>query len=94
MMHVAVVYSKGPNWSEEGPKGEHISRHIAHQRKNFDAGKLIMGGPFLDEQGGMAILEVDSRDEAQQIVQNDPAVSGGFYVVALHPWRIAQKRLG
>ena len=91
-MHVAVVYSKGPNWSEEGPKGEHISRHIAHQRKHFEAGKLLMGGPWMDEQGGMAILEVDSTDEAHQIVQNDPAVSGGFYVVALHPWRIVQKR--
>jgi len=91
-MHVAVVYSKGPNWREEGPKGEHISRHIAHQRKNFEAGKLVMGGPFMDEQGGMAILEVDSRDEAQQIVQKDPAVSGGFYVVALRAWRVVQKR--
>ncbi|MBN2208033.1 MAG: hypothetical protein JW759_01880 [Candidatus Coatesbacteria bacterium] len=91
-MHVAVIYSKGPTWSDEDPKGQLISRHIAHQRRNFEAGKLVMGGPFIGEHGGMAILEVDSMDEAQQLVQSDPAVSGGFYVVALHPWRVVQKR--
>ena len=91
-MHVAVIYSKGPNWRKEGPDGEHISRHIAYQRKNFEAKKLVMGGPFMDEAGGMAVFEVDSRDEAAEIVQNDPAVKAGFYVTSLHPWRIAQKR--
>jgi len=93
-MHVAVIYSEGPNWRDEGPDGEHISRHIAYQRKNFEARKLVMGGPFMDEAGGMAVFEVDSREEAAKIVQNDPAVKDGFYIVALHPWRIAQQRAG
>ncbi len=92
-MHVAVIYSKGPSWRIERPDGEHTSRHIAHQRSNFEAGKLLMGGPFTDEPGGMAILDVETRDEAGEIVQNDPAVKAGFYVVALHPWRITQKHL-
>jgi len=91
-MHVAVIYSKGPNWCEEGPDGEHVSRHIAYQRNNFEAKKLVMGGPFMDEAGGMAIFEVGSRDEAAEIVQNDPAVKEIFYVVTLHPWRIMANR--
>ncbi len=44
--------------------------------------------------GGMAVLEVESRDEADEIVQNDPAVRDGFYVIALHPWRIARNCWG
>ena len=92
-MHIAVIYSKGPNWREEGPDGEHISRHIAYQQKNFETKKLVMGGPFLNEGGGMAVFEVELRDEADQIVRNDPAVRDGFYVATLHPWRIAQKHL-
>jgi len=91
-MHVVVIYSKGPNWCEEGPDGEHISLHIAHQHRQFEAGKLVMGGPFMDEAGGLAIFEVESRDEAAEIVHDDPAVKAGFYVVALHPWRMVQRR--
>ena len=92
-MHVAVTYSKGPKWREEGPDGEHVSRHIAYQRKNFEAKKLVMGGPFIDEAGGMAVFKVESRDDAAEIVQNDPTVKVGFYVTVLRPWRIVQKHL-
>ncbi|MBN1592602.1 MAG: hypothetical protein JW941_05070 [Candidatus Coatesbacteria bacterium] len=93
-MYVAVIYSKGPNWREEGPKGEHISPHIAHQHRLFDEDILLMGGPFTDGGGGgLAILDVESLDEAQGIVGNDPAVKAGFYEVVFHPWRISLNAL-
>ena len=91
-MYVAVIYSKGPAWADtEAPKDK-IHAHIAHQRKHFEAGKLVMGGPFIEEPGGMAIFDVAFRDEAAAIVRGDPAVTSGIYAAALHPWRVASSK--
>ncbi len=91
-MHVVVTYLKGANWRQEGREGEHVSRHIAYQHGLFDAKKLVIGGPSRGEEAGMAVFEVASMDEANEIAQNDPAVKDGFYVVALRSWRIALNR--
>ena len=91
-MHVAVIYSKGPAWTSREAAKDHIEAHKAFQHKNFEAGLLLMGGPFLDEAGGMALLEVGSRQQAENVVGDDPAIKGGFYSAKLHPWRIVVSR--
>jgi len=91
-MHVAVIYSKGPAWTDSDAAQDQIEAHKAYQHRNFEAGKLVMGGPFIDEAGGMAIYEAQSKEEVEAIVQNDPAVKSGFYLASLHSWRIAVRR--
>ncbi len=93
-MYFVAIYSHGPAWEKDDPHSEKkISGHIEHQNKLFEAGKLVMGGPFTDGTGGMAIFDVDSREEVEEILGNDPAVANELYTTELHPYRIAVKRM-
>ena len=55
-------------------------------------GKLILAGRTLnmDEKTfGIVILEVTSKEEAETIMKNDPAVSEGIMTAELFPYRVA-----
>ena len=48
-----------------------------------------MAGPFGDPDGvkrGLFIFNVDSLDEARELVQSDPAVAAGIFEVELIDW--------
>jgi uncharacterized protein YciI len=45
-----------------------------------------MGGAFLDNQGGLGILEVASVAQARDIVAHDPFVQARVVEPHLHPW--------
>ncbi len=53
-----------------------------------EAGKLLMAGPFLDNQAlrGIYIFDVSTVEEAQELTATDPAVKSGTLVMELHPW--------
>ena len=92
-MHFVVIYSPGPAWSKyESDREEVLWEHIKYQRELFDARKLVIGGPFLNGEGGMSILNVRSREEAEQIVGNDPGVVSEFYVTEMRAYRAALKQ--
>ena len=56
-------------------------------RQGFlENGRLRAAGPFEDESGALWILEVESIEEAEKIVQGDPFVGAGVSVSwSLHP---------
>ncbi len=92
-MHFVVIYSHGPARANDETSDEQIiSEHIKHQQELHKAGKLVMGGPFTDGTGGMAIFEVNSEEEVRKIIENDPAVVSKHYTIEMHPYRIALKR--
>jgi uncharacterized protein len=49
-------------------------------------GKLVAGGPFKDGKGALFIYNVDSLDEAEQIVEADPYSQGAFANCELKDW--------
>ncbi|MBY0525118.1 MAG: YciI family protein [Gemmataceae bacterium] len=52
-----------------------------------EKGQLVVCGPFTDDSGGLIVYEVASREEAEQIVQNDPFNKNGIFVSwKLRPW--------
>jgi len=53
-----------------------------------DEGKLILAGPFMDDQPlrGIYIFDVASIEEARQLTSTDPAVKAGTLIMELHPW--------
>lgn len=83
----SIVYSRGPNWlGDKSVFEQPLKAHGAYMHDLFKAGKLMHGGPFLDNQGGLAIIRVEEEAEAQRIVADDPAVVQGIMNAALHPW--------
>ena len=91
-----LFHSPGPGWdhakSFEDQPG--IQAHVGFLRGLFEDGKLHMGGPFLDNSGGMAVLAVSSLDEARRIGESDPTVKQGLLTVASKPWMAAFNRTG
>ena len=62
--------------------------HLKNITRLIDEGKLLLAGPFLDDQPlrGIFIFDVASLEEARQLTSTDPAVKAGTLVMELHPW--------
>src|SRR5262245_36396888 len=80
-------------WTEEEKKvvQVHFERLQALQKE----GKVILAGRTLnmDPTGfGIAILEVDSEEEARQLMEQDPTVKEGMMTAQLFPYRVAVSR--
>lgn len=78
------------NWTES--ENEIVNKHFIKLQELFKDGKLILAGRTLDmdeKRFGIVILEVESDEEAYEIMQNDPAVSEGIMTAELFPYRVA-----
>ncbi len=52
-----------------------------------------MTGPFIDEKGGgMFVINVEGRKEAEEIVNNYPAIINGLSEAKLRPYKIVMKK--
>ncbi len=65
-------------------------RHLGHLRAMYEAGKLVLAGPF-DEQRdetlrGMCLYRVATLEEARRLAEADPAVKAGRLVVEVLAW--------
>ncbi len=54
-----------------------MNAHMQYWADLFASKKVIVYGPVLDPKGvyGLAVMEVETDDEARAIAENDPAVS-------------------
>jgi uncharacterized protein len=78
------------NWTstEEGIVEEHFKR----LQYLLSEGKLILAGKTLDmdeKTFGIVILEVETEEEAKNLMDNDPAVKRGIMIAELSPFRTA-----
>ena len=69
-------------------------QHLAHLRAMYEAGKLVLAGPF-DEQRdealrGMCLYRVASAEEARTLADADPAVKAGRLTVEVLAWWVAK----
>src|SRR4051812_20705045 len=62
--------------------------HLRNIQNLAEAGKLIVAGPFLDDQKieGIFIFNVATVEEARELTATDPAVKAGELEMELHPW--------
>jgi uncharacterized protein YciI len=62
--------------------------HMANINRMADIGKLIVAGPFLDNQEirGIYIFNVETIEEAKSLTESDPAIKAGTLEMDLHPW--------
>lgn len=90
-MYVLCILKTGPkNGEVKGKEREAIfAGHFANIGRMADEGKLAVAGPFEDNDKnwrGLYIFNVAKLEEAQQLVQSDPAVKAGVFVPELVPW--------
>ena len=67
-----------------------VMDHIAHYKSLLDAGKLALGGPHLDAQGGGMMVPVEgvTETELKEFAAADPAVKSGLLCFSVRPWLI------
>lgn len=81
---------KEENWTDQDNKV--IEEHFASLQKLHQERKLLLAGPTLNElkeRVGIAVLEVDSEEEAMELMNDDPAVKKGIMTAELLPFRAA-----
>jgi len=91
-----VIHTPGPNWKPGVPifEQEGVQQHLDHFRKLHAAGKLALGGPFLDAAaGGMMIPAPDvPEDEIVAFAHADPTVASGLLRVEVRRWLVGMKQ--
>jgi uncharacterized protein YciI len=65
-----------------------LQAHLRNIQRLAAEGKLILAGPFLDQQSfrGIFIFNVKSVEEARRLCESDPAIKAGTLIMELHPW--------
>jgi uncharacterized protein YciI len=112
-IYQVVFLGAGENWRvgvplEKQPVGEQIAREAAakhgqYMNSLFQAGTLVMGGPFIGDSdvisfttisGAMLVLKAETADAARRLAEADPAVQAGiFKVVEVRRWAVALSQL-
>ena len=84
-----VMLVKGNNRTQDSTTAAKLQEgHLANINKMVAAGKLLVSGPFLEDANwrGIFILKCDTKDEAENLVKEDPAVIAGRLAYEIHPW--------
>jgi len=91
-----VIHKPGPRWKAGQAFFEQdgVREHVEHFRKLLAAGKLEMGGPFLDESAGGMMIPAAGLSEAEitEFARADPAVASGLLSVQVREWLVGMKR--
>lgn len=70
-------------------KTKYFEGHMANINRLADEGKLIVAGPFMKNDRnyrGIFIFNCTTVEEAQKLVETDPAVKAKIFEVELTPW--------
>ncbi len=88
--YVLVLLKTGPSQIDDKEKISELFRgHMENINRLVDENKLIVAGPLgKNDQNyrGIFILDVKSIEEAQKLVDTDPAVNSGMLAVEFYEW--------
>ena len=81
------IYARGPKWLlGKSIHEQPLEAHFAYMEKLQSSNVLILGGPFKDDEGALAIIEATDLAEAQLVFDADPGVIQEIFSVVVHPW--------
>lgn len=81
--YVMTVLKTGPaNITDADERNTIFRGHFANMKKLAEEKKLVLAGPFVDdkEKRGLYIFNVETIEEARELVKTDPAVEAGIFV--------------
>ena len=85
-----VRFRAGPTWTggsiREQPDWD---AHAEFVDALIERGTFVMGGPFTDNSGSMSLLEGVDADEARRILEDDPFMKNGVFVLEeIREWNV------
>jgi len=90
--HLVVFHRPGPRWVAGRPpfEQEGARLHAAHWRQWLEQGRLLAGGPFLDQDGGGMMIAASGIDAeaVAAFAAADPAVVAELLAFEVRPWLI------
>jgi uncharacterized protein YciI len=87
--YVMAFLKAGPNRPKDSiARAELQKAHLKNIMRLAAEGKLIIAGPFMDDQPikGIFIFNVSTIEEAKKLTETDPAIKAGSLIMELHPW--------
>lgn len=79
-----VIIEQSRASSEEVQKFR--GEHLKYVKEFHQKGKVFAAGRFLDNSGGMIIVNVGGMDEAEEIAKNDPYILNKVRDYAIKSW--------
>jgi uncharacterized protein YciI len=79
----------GPNRDQDSATAAQIQAgHLAHIDAMAKAGQVAIAGPMGDDGDlrGILVFTVSSKEEAEKLEAEDPAVKAGRLIMEVHPW--------
>ncbi len=91
-LHLYPQYYDHSKWTEK--EDELIGIHFRYLQNLLERKILFLAGrtvnePMTEKDCGIAILEVDSLEEARSIMENDPAVKGKLMLAEVFEFSLA-----
>ncbi len=63
-------------------------QHREYLGQLHQEGKIWASGPFTDDSGALIVYEVDTEQEARELIENDPFHEAGVFAsYAIKPWQ-------
>ncbi|MDO1501259.1 YciI family protein [Winogradskyella maritima] len=89
-LYVFVMLKTGENTSKEKePMDKAFAGHMANINRLVEEGKLIVAGPMQPNDNnyrGIFILDVRTIEEAEKLMQTDPAIKAKYLKPDLYQW--------
>jgi uncharacterized protein YciI len=86
-MLFTVLYRPGPQWNREQSLFDQdgILDHRDFLGSRFEDKTLVIGGPFLDDSGGLSIYRHASQETLVALLDTDPTIASGLQIYTIHP---------
>jgi len=94
-VYCVLFHTPGPKWEPGTSFREQpgIEGHVRYMAAQLERGLLVMGGPFLDDSGGMMICRDPDLDRVRTIAEEDPGVKAGLLNVDVKRWLVPMSSL-
>ena len=89
-MRLMVRFRAGPTWTSGSVREQpDWDAHAEFVDALIERGTFVMGGPFSDNSGSMSLLEGVDADEARRILEDDPFMKNGVFVLEeIREWNV------
>jgi uncharacterized protein len=85
---VFVNLIRGKKQFEKAERDKLVGLHLENIGKLAESGKLVLAGPFFDDNDirGIYVFDVDTLEKAKALTETDPAVKAGVFEFEMRLW--------